>query len=197
MFFVQMLVVTFSKTLIGLKQCMRQAEKHLFSVHTIGRMLSVQMLEVTFGKIGIRTEIYEQSLMLSEVAYIDAHIPILKPTNHLAQSVLEQIQQYCLDPNFNFDIPMIPKGTFHQQRVWQEIAKIPRGQVLTYGEISKKIKSAPRAIGGACGANPYPLIVPCHRVISANGIGGFARQNEQGYHRNIKTWLLQHEGVQI
>ena len=153
--------------------------------------------EVTFGKIGIRTEIYEQSLMLSEVAYIDAHIPILKPTNHLAQSVLEQIQQYCLDPNFNFDIPMIPKGTFHQQRVWQEIAKIPRGQVLTYGEISKKIKSAPRAIGGACGANPYPLIVPCHRVISTNGIGGFARQNEQGYHRNIKTWLLQHEGVQI
>ena len=92
---------------------------------------------------------------------------------------------------------MIPKGSLHQRKVWDAIAQIPRGETLTYGDIAKKIKSAPRAIGGACGANPYPLIVPCHRVVSAQGIGGFARQNEQGYHRNIKKWLLQHEGVQI
>ncbi|MEY4265301.1 MAG: hypothetical protein RL373_1869, partial [Pseudomonadota bacterium] len=55
--------------------------------------------------------------------------------------------------------------------------------------------SAPRAVGGACGANPYPLIVPCHRVVGVNSIGGFAGEDREGYHRQIKTWLLHHEKV--
>ena len=135
--------------------------------------------------------------MLSEIVYLDNNTSLIKPQNQLAENVLHQIQQYLSDSNFVFQLPMIPKGSLHQRKVWDAIAQIPRGQTLTYGDIAKKIKSAPRAIGGACGANPYPLIVPCHRVVSAQGIGGFARQNEQGYHRNIKKWLLQHEGVQI
>ena len=65
----------------------------------------------------------------------------------------------------------------------------------TYGEIARAIKSGPRAVGTACGANPFPLITPCHRVVSAQGIGGFMKENTPGLYRQIKTWLLKHEGV--
>jgi methylated-DNA-[protein]-cysteine S-methyltransferase len=75
------------------------------------------------------------------------------------------------------------------------IRQIPLGDVLTYGSVAKKIQSAPRAVGGACGANPYPLIVPCHRVVGVNSIGGFAGEDREGYHRQIKIWLLHHEKV--
>jgi methylated-DNA-[protein]-cysteine S-methyltransferase len=151
--------------------------------------------EMPFGRIGIQTAMYEQSLVLSNVVYLGPKEPLIAPQNQLAESAIQQINQYCQDPNYVFNIPIIHKGTSHQQRVWQAIEKIPRGQVMTYGELAKKIKSAPRAVGGACAANPYPLIVPCHRIVAANGIGGFARQNERGYHRNIKQWLLAHEGA--
>ena len=92
-------------------------------------------------------------------------------------------------------MPLKPKGTIFQERVWEVIRQIPLGDVLTYGSVAKKIQSAPRAVGGACGANPYPLIVPCHRVVGVNSIGGFAGEDREGYHRQIKTWLLHHEKV--
>ena len=155
------------------------------------------VISAPFGKLGIKTGMFEQSLMLSEVFYVAKSTPLLFAQNKLAENAIQQINQYFADPEFEFDLPMIPKGSPYQNKVWQQIAKIPIGKVTTYGELAKKISSAPRAIGGACGANPYPLIVPCHRVVSATGIGGFAQQDEEGYHRNIKTWLLHHEGVRI
>jgi methylated-DNA-[protein]-cysteine S-methyltransferase len=153
------------------------------------------IISAPFGKLGIKTGMFEQSLMLSEVFYVAQSTPLLSAQNELAEKAIQQINQYFAEPAFEFNLPMIPKGSHYQNQVWQQIAKIPLGKVTTYGELAKKISSAPRAIGGACGANPYPLIVPCHRVISATGIGGFAQHDEEGYHRNIKTWLLQHEGV--
>ena len=67
------------------------------------------------------------------------------------------------------------------------------GKTKTYGELAKEIKSGARAVGTACGANPYPLIAPCHRVVSAQGIGGFMKENSPGLYRQIKLWLLKHE----
>jgi len=153
------------------------------------------VISAPFGKLGMKTEMFENSLMLREISYVAQDTPLLTPQNQLARQAVEQMNQYFEDPAMIFDLPIIPQGTVYQNQVWQEISKIPPGKALTYGEIAKKIKSAPRAIGGACGANPYPLIVPCHRVISASGIGGFAHHDEEGYHRNIKMWLLQHEGM--
>lgn len=153
------------------------------------------VISAPFGKLGMKTEMFENSLMLREISYVAQDTPLLTPQNQLARQATEQMNQYFKDPEMIFDLPLIPQGTVHQNQVWQEISKIPLGKALTYGELAKKIKSAPRAIGGACGANPYPLIVPCHRVISASGIGGFAHSDEEGYHRNIKLWLLQHEGM--
>jgi methylated-DNA-[protein]-cysteine S-methyltransferase len=86
-----------------------------------------------------------------------------------------------------------PAGTRFQRRVWEEIARIPNRRTKSYGELAKAIKSAPRAVGQACGANPYPLVVPCHRVIAADGsLGGFARQGGD-FFLEIKRWLLAHE----
>lgn len=74
------------------------------------------------------------------------------------------------------------------------IHAIPRGAVLTYGEVARRIASAPRAVGQACGANWFPLVIPCHRVTASGGLGGFAR-HDGGFHQEVKRWLLAHEGV--
>jgi methylated-DNA-[protein]-cysteine S-methyltransferase len=74
-------------------------------------------------------------------------------------------------------LPLRPSGTPFQRRVWQQIAAIPTHQTRSYGEIAKALHNAPRAVGQACGANPFPVVVPCHRVLAAGGgLGGFARQ---------------------
>ena len=111
------------------------------------------------------------------------------------KEVAKQCKAYFKDPNYQFDLPMKPSGTVHQQKVWQSIRKIPLGKAKTYGEIAGAIQSGPRAVGTACGANPFPLITPCHRVVSAQGIGGFMKENTPGLYRQIKAWLLKHEGV--
>ncbi|RDS98677.1 methylated-DNA--[protein]-cysteine S-methyltransferase, partial [Burkholderia contaminans] len=82
-----------------------------------------------------------------------------------------------------------------QHRVWDVISDIPPGTVLTYGQVAKRIGSAPRAVGQACGANYFPLVIPCHRVVAAGGLGGFANHDDNGYYQKVKRWLLAHEGV--
>jgi len=76
---------------------------------------------------------------------------------------------------------------------YRRINAIPRGDVLTYAEVARRIGSAPRAVGQACGANPFPLIVPCHRIVATGGgLGGFSRQGG-GFLLDVKRWLLAHE----
>lgn len=112
----------------------------------------------------------------------------------LAQAAVRQLHAYLKDPKFAFSLPLAPTGTDFQRKVWKGIAAIKPGKTRTYGELAEKIKSSPRAVGNACGANPYPLVVPCHRVVAANqGLGGFARQRG-GFLLDVKRWLLVHEG---
>nr|MBP6637063.1 methylated-DNA--[protein]-cysteine S-methyltransferase [Sulfuritalea sp.]MBP7423603.1 methylated-DNA--[protein]-cysteine S-methyltransferase [Sulfuritalea sp.] len=106
---------------------------------------------------------------------------------------VRQLRAWLADPAFEFGLPLAPAGTHFQRRVWARIAAIPSGQTLSYGEVAAAIGSGPRAVGNACGANPYPIVVPCHRVVAANhGLGGFAR-NSGGFLLDIKKWLLRHE----
>lgn len=88
---------------------------------------------------------------------------------------------------------ILPLGTPFQQRVWRELCAIPGGEVRSYGELSRQLESSPRAVAGACRANPLPLLIPCHRVVAANGPGGYMGQRS-GTALAIKQWLLQHEG---
>ena len=115
----------------------------------------------------------------------------------LAAEIERQLRGYLADPTFEFCLPLRPAGTAFQRRVWAEISALPCGTARSYGEVARTLHNAPRAIGQACGANPYPLVVPCHRVIAAGGgLGGFAR-NGGGFLLEVKRWLLAHEGVSL
>ena len=153
------------------------------------------VIAAPFGRLGILTELVDGSLMLSKIEYLPTSTTLVSPRNQLAKEAEKQLKAYFQNPHHQFDLPMKPSGTEHQQRVWKIIQMIPVGKTKTYGEIASKIKSGPRAVGTACGANPYPLITPCHRVVSAQGIGGFMKENAPGLYRQIKMWLLQHEGA--
>ena len=119
----------------------------------------------------------------------------MAPTNALAAVAMRQLEAYFIDPEAAFGLPLRPAGTPFQRRVWAEIERIPSRTSRSYGDLARTLRSAPRAVGQACGANPYPLVVPCHRVIAAGGaLGGFAR-NGGGFLLDIKRWLLAHEGV--
>jgi len=120
------------------------------------------------------------------------------PRNALAAEAARQVRAWMADPAFEFALPLQPQGTPFQRRVRDAIAAIPFGQVLTYGEVATRIRSGPRAVGGACGANPFPLVVPCHRVVSASGLGGFGGVGDGDapidFLLEVKRWLLAREG---
>lgn len=105
-----------------------------------------------------------------------------------------ELEEYFQGKRRVFDLPLAPKGTPFQQRVWQELAKVPWGTVVTYGELAVRVGSpkACRAVGQANHNNPLPIFLPCHRVVGANGsLTGYAGGLER------KKWLLQHEGVDV
>lgn len=151
------------------------------------------IVEVPFGAIGIRTE----AGAVRELVYLPPTFDEKAPSDKLAEKAARQVERYFVEPDFRFDLPLVEAGTVFQRKVWDVIAAIPRGDVLTYGEVAKIIRSAPRAVGQACGANWFPLVIPCHRVIAAGGLGGFSHHDDEtGFHLGVKRWLLAHEGVE-
>jgi methylated-DNA-[protein]-cysteine S-methyltransferase len=134
---------------------------------------------------------------VTAIRYLSPDVPALAPRkNTLAQLVCVQLQAYLEDPAFDFDLPLRLDGTRHQIAVWEAMQAIPAGETRTYGEIAKAVGSSARAVGGACGANPIPLVVPCHRVVANDGsLGGFMGVRGEGFERSIKRWLLEHEGA--
>ena len=111
----------------------------------------------------------------------------MSPALRRAKAALER---YFAGALTDFDVPCAAPGTSFQKRVWAEMCRIPYGQTITYGELARRVGSAPRAIGGACGANPIPIIVPCHRVVAAAGKpGGYSGAGGL----DTKAWLLAHE----
>jgi methylated-DNA-[protein]-cysteine S-methyltransferase len=102
-----------------------------------------------------------------------------------------QLEAYFDGKARSFDLPLVPAGTNFQRRVWRLIETIPCGQTMSYGAMAKALNSSARAIGTACGANPIPVIIPCHRVLAATGIGGYS--GEGGL--KTKVALLRLEGA--
>lgn len=156
---------------------------HLFSA----------IVETSFGAVGIRTE----DKRIRELVYLPATFNEKAPTDAVAERAVQQIERYLDDPDFRFNLPLATVGTAFQQKVWQAISSIPRGSVLTYGDIARHIRTAPRAVGQACGANWFPIVIPCHRVTATGGLGGFGNtDDETGFHLGVKRWLLAHEKVE-
>jgi methylated-DNA-[protein]-cysteine S-methyltransferase len=159
-----------------------QQNSHLFSA----------IVEAPFGALGIRTK----AGVLRELVYLPRSFNEKAPADALSERVARQVERYLEDADFRFDLPLPDVGTAFQRRVWETISGIPRGEVLTYGQVAKLIRSAPRAVGQACGANWFPLIIPCHRVTASCGLGGFSNHDDEtGFHIGVKRWLLVHEGV--
>jgi methylated-DNA-[protein]-cysteine S-methyltransferase len=150
------------------------------------------IVEAPFGAVGVRTE----AGSVRELVYLPSTFDEKAPADAVAEKAARQVERYLAEPDFRFDLPLAEVGTEFQNKVWQLIASIPRGEVLTYGDVAKRIRSAPRAVGQACGANWYPIVIPCHRVTATGGLGGFAHHDDEtGFHLNVKRWLLRHEGA--
>ncbi len=152
------------------------------------------VIEAPFGKVGIETD--AAASVVTGIVYLAPTVPCAAPDSPLAARAAEQIARYMACAAAPFDLPLAPAGTPFQQRVWQAICAIPLGEVLTYGQLAQQVGGVARAVGQACGDNPYPLVIPCHRVVGASGLGGFSHHGGDGYYPRIKRWLLAHESRQ-
>lgn len=150
------------------------------------------VIRAPFGRVGIRI----RDGFLENLYLLDDEVPLRAPRNGLAREVAAQLQAYFEQPDVRFSLPLNPAGTCFQQRVWQALRGIPSGAVRSYGALAQSLGTGARAVGGACRANPLPIIVPCHRVIAAEGIGGFSGRTA-GAELARKRWLLMHEGARL
>jgi methylated-DNA-[protein]-cysteine S-methyltransferase len=114
----------------------------------------------------------------------------------LPEAIAAQLNAYFEDGSRGLDLNLDMSGTAFQLRVWTALREIPPGRVVTYGELARQLGTSARAVGGACRANPCPVVVPCHRVVASNGLGGFAGDTS-GRRLEAKRWLLRHEGVAL
>jgi methylated-DNA-[protein]-cysteine S-methyltransferase len=129
------------------------------------------------------------------IRFLAPSVPARVPRkNSIAHLACVQLQAYLDNPRFEFDLPLMLSGTRHRLAVWEAMQRIAPGKTRTYGELACELRSSARAVGGACGANPIPVVVPCHRVIASGGrIGGFMGAKAEGFEIGIKRWLLEHE----
>jgi len=150
-------------------------------------------LRAPFAVLGIRTS----AGAVTGIEYLSLRERAQPPADAIAERACRQLERYLVDPEWRFTLPLAPAGTAFQQRVWGSLAKIPLGESRTYGELARSLHTAPRAVGGACGANPIALVIPCHRVVGSQGsLGGFMGETE-GDPIAIKRWLLAHEGYRF
>lgn len=145
-------------------------------------------LRTPFGILGIHCD----AGVLAGITFLAPDCAESLPRDVFAKEVCAQLTAYFADANFRFDLPLKLSGTPHQLKVWRALREIPCGQVQTYGELAAALLSSPRAVGQACGNNPIPIVIPCHRVVSRAGLGGFMHRADSGA-LDIKHWLLSHE----
>ena len=125
---------------------------------------------------------------VSIVAETDEDLP-----SEISQRAASQLQEYFEKKRKEFNIFFLPMGTPFQMQVWSKLSEIPYGRVVTYGQLAAAIgqPTAVRAVANAVGENPFLIFLPCHRVVAADGLGGFSAGLE------AKRTLLQLEGVEI
>lgn len=147
------------------------------------------VIQTPLGKLGIRFD----KDALSLIDFVSPSVPDMPPATPFMARAVEELQRYFEDPSRPFTLSLMLHGTPFQLRVWHALQAIPPGSVRTYGDLAKELGSSPRAVGGACRANPVPIVVPCHRVVSATGLGGYSGARG-GEWLTLKVRLLAHEG---
>lgn len=150
------------------------------------------MLDVTVDFPKMKVAVATRDGRVTEIRYLPLASKAVSPRNALAEEAARQLERYREDPDARFDLPLHVEGTPFQRRLWDALCEIPRGKTMTYGELARRLGGEARAVGQACGDNRLPVVIPCHRVVAANGIGGFAHSTG-GYLLEAKRWLLLHE----
>jgi methylated-DNA-[protein]-cysteine S-methyltransferase len=148
------------------------------------------VLDTPIGRIGV--QLAEDCVV--RVDFVPGSVATKPAASAAGKCVAREFERYFGDATRRFSVPVAVTATPFQRRVWQELLEIPAGETRTYGELARHLDSGARAVGNACRCNPVPVIVPCHRVIGANGIGGYAG-HDGGRFLARKRWLLTHEQV--
>lgn len=158
-------------------------------------------LSVSFTRHSITDTHYFQALSDSQKPLSD-ELSSVSGNAAFANKIKNELESY-FKKNSQFSLVCdLQQGTEFQQKVWQALLNIPSGEVKTYGALAKELNSSARAVGNACRRNRFPVIVPCHRVVSASGIGGYAGDTLDNQHGDInflkiKQWLLTHEKANL
>ena len=140
------------------------------------------------AKLGVRL----QQQAVCGIDFLSLRHADLAPATAFAQRVIDQLLRYFDNPRRRFSIPLSLYGTPFQKRVWQALLNLPVGATVSYGVLAAQLATGARAVGNACRANPLPIIVPCHRIVAHNGLGGYSGA-VAGTQLGIKRWLLEHE----
>ena len=146
------------------------------------------VLDSPLGRLGIACD-GQRLVRLDYLAGQTGLKPAATPFEH---EIAAQLAQFFEDPSHRFTLGLDLQGTDFQRRVWRALTRIPAGRTLGYGELAAQLDSGARAVGNACRANPVSIVVPCHRVVGAAGIGGYSGKTG-GREIDRKQWLLRHE----
>ena len=139
------------------------------------------------GKLGIK----HTNSLLTHVEYVAKNLKITG-NDRMIKEIEYQLNSYFVNPNHNFNFSLDALGTPFQQRVWRTLLTIPCGETRTYQDLAILLNTSPRAIGNACRKNPIAIIIPCHRVVAKNSLGGYSGETS-GATLDKKIWLLEHE----
>lgn len=150
------------------------------------------MFDVTVDFPRMKVAVATSDERVLEIRYLPLSSKSISPRNALAALAAEQLEAYLANPDTRFDLPLALEGTPFQRKLWEALCRIPRGKTRTYGDLARELDGEARAVGQACGDNRLPVVIPCHRVVAADGIGGFAHSTG-GYLLEAKRWLLAHE----
>lgn len=150
------------------------------------------ILPAPFGALGVRLA----GDALSGLDFLPPDTALRPNGSAAVRLVAHELDAYYADPAHAWKLTLSPAGTPFRLRVWQALMTVPSGHTKTYGEIAAEIDSSPRAVGQAVGDNPIPIVIPCHRILAAHGLGGFMHGTET-FPLEVKRWLLRHEGIEI
>lgn len=154
--------------------------------------INYQTMACPFGAVHLyATETHLSALLFKPWQAVETE-QLVETNNSVLKLTKQQLGEYFVGQRQSFDLPIKSDGTDFQKKVWQSLMTIPFGETWNYGQLAQSIgnKNASRAVGAANGKNPISIIVPCHRVIGANGtLTGYAGGLK------AKEWLLKHEGV--
>lgn len=148
------------------------------------------IIRLPFSTLGLVTA--DETLLA--IDFLADNADTMQAADALAREVSAQLDAYCRDSRFCFDVPLADAATTFQMRSRDALLAIPAGQTLSYGALASRLDSGARAVAMACRHNPIPVIVPCHRIVAKNNMGGYAGAIS-GKPVEIKRWLLEHECV--